>query len=81
MTSKYYNNHIKPVNSGPDSHYTNKLYNQGSPDLSAYAIKQLMERIEQESITRELKDNRRRGGICPIHHIYYNYKHECDLCS
>ena len=65
-------------NSNNQCGYTNKLYCQGtcSPNI-VRMIKIMM----QKSEAKDRLDRKRRGGICPIHHIYYNYNHHCDLCD
>ena len=66
------------INSNNQCRYTNKLYCQGtySPNIS-----RMIEVMMQKSEVKDMFDRKRRGGVCPIHHIYYNYNHHCDLCD
>ena len=66
------------VNSNSQCRYTNKLYCQGTENLN---IGHMIEIMFQKSEIKDRLDKKRRGGICPIHHIYYNYNHHCDLCE
>ena len=68
----------KMENSNNQCRYTNKLYCQGtySPNIG-----RMIEIMMQKSEVKDMFDRKRRGGVCPIHHIYYNYNHHCDMCD